>query len=504
MRIRSIVLSAAVLLALPLAAEVRLPKLFSDHAVLQRDRPVRIWGLASPSETVTVKFHGQSLSASADAYGMWEVWLKPEAAGGPYTLNVSGSATATPLERTDLLVGDVWIASGQSNMEFPLKGFSSAPMKDSAKEVAAANHPQIRLLVQKKRTSATPLTDQESVWSLCTPETATNFSAVAYFFGREINEREHVPIGLIDTTWGGTPAQSWISADGIAYSNLTSVHADGATVAREQGRADAIRAQYAAEDAAAKAAGKPLPQHPRIPGDHQGAWMPSTLFNGMVAPYTKYTIKGALWYQGETDHEGERAANYARVFTTLIQDWRRQWSQGEFPFLYVQIASYNGGEGWGMVRDAQRRTLALGNTGMAVTLDVGLEKNVHPPDKQTVGARLAQTARGMVYGEKIEEASPMFVQATTEGGAMRVWLSHAEGLTSRGTLAGDFEVAGDDHKFVTATSAAIEKVGEHETVLVSAPSVAAPKYVRYGWTPVVTNFLYNASGLPAGTFTSEP
>jgi sialate O-acetylesterase len=208
-------------LTLPLTAAgaVQLPNVFSDHAVLQRDRPVRIWGWGQAGENVTVHFHGQTVSAQTDPSGYWEVWLKPESAGGPYSLTVNGDATATPLERKDILVGDVWLASGQSNMEFPLAGFTGtipAPLKDGEKEIATANHPRIRLLVQKKATSTVPLGDGSDPWTECTPETARHFSAVAYFFGREISERENVPVGLIDTTWGGTPAHSWISPAALA------------------------------------------------------------------------------------------------------------------------------------------------------------------------------------------------------------------------------------------------------------------------------------------------
>jgi sialate O-acetylesterase len=498
MRLRFAALFALSLSFLPLGAEVRLPHLLSDHAVLQRDRPVRIWGWASASEKVTVTFHGQTVMAQADSFGSWETWLKPEAAGGPYTLTVAGDATASPLKRVDLLMGDVWIASGQSNMEFPLKGFTGAPLKDSEKEIAAATQPKIRLLVQKKRLSAVPLSDSEDTWTDCTPETAKDFSAVAYFFGRTLQAKEHVPIGLIDTTWGGTPAHSWISPEGIAYAGLSSVSVDGGKIARDQGRADEIRAQFAMEDAAMKAAGKPVATHPRIPNDHGGSFTPGTLYNAMIAPYTKYAIKGAIWYQGETDASADRAPYYQRVFTAMIEDWRRQWAQGEFPFLFVQISSYGNGSDWGTLRDQQRRTLSLGATGMAVSIDVGLAGNIHPPDKQTVGARLAQTALGMVYGEKVETASPMFVQATTEGSSLRVWLSHAEGLTTKGQPLGGFEIAGEDRKFVPATGTI-----EGSTVLLSAPSVTAPKYVHYAWTGTVTSYLYNASGLPAGSFTSE-
>ncbi len=215
---RRFLLSSALLCcSLPLAAEVRLPNVLSDHAVLQRDKPVRIWGWARPGEHVTAAFHGQSRTAIANDYGQWETWLTPEVAGGPYTLTVSGDATASPITRSDILVGDVWIASGQSNMEMPLKGFNpDTQIKDHEKEIAAADHPRIRLLLQKKRPAAVPLADTEDTWAVCTPDTAKNFSAVAYFFGRDLQEHEKVPIGLIDPTWGGTTVMTWPCPAGAA------------------------------------------------------------------------------------------------------------------------------------------------------------------------------------------------------------------------------------------------------------------------------------------------
>lgn len=500
MRLRALFLMAISSLAM---AEVRLPHVLSDHAVLQRNQPVRIWGWSGVGERISVSFHNQTLTTQADDLGTWEVWLKPESAGGPYTLKVSGDATKQPLEHTDILVGDVWLASGQSNMEMPLKGFASAPVNNSEKEIAAANHPKIRLLLQTKRTSATPLLDSDDSWTTCTPETAKDFSAVAYFFGRKISEEENVPVGLIDTTWGGTPAHSWISSEGIAWSNLYSVALDAGRIATTEGRTKAIMENYKLQDEAMKAAGQPPANHPALTGGWwNGSWTPSTLFNAMIAPYVNYTVKGFLWYQGETDHEGVKALNYSRVFPALIQDWRKQWGEGNLPFFFVQISSFDGGNGWAEVRDAQRRTLELVNTGMAVTLDIGLVKNVHPPDKQTVGARLAQSALGMVYGKKVETSSPLFVQATTEGSSIRAWFTHAEGLTTKDPAPGDFEVAGADGKFVPAT-AKIEKIGEWQTVVATAPGIVHPQYVRYGWNPVVKSYLYNSAGLPMSTFTSQ-
>ena len=298
MKVRHAMLLLFVLLPLVCNAEIRLPHVLSDHAVLQRERPIHIWGWASPFDMIRVLFHEQSVETKADGFGTWEVWLKPEEAGGPFTLTISDDKNTDKLLRTDILVGDVWIASGQSNMEMPLNGFSpEVRVKDGDKEIAAANQPMLRLLIQKRRASPVALEDTDDSWMRCTPETAKQFSAVAYSFGRKIAKKEHVPIGLIDMTWGGTPAHSWISPEGIGYAGLQSVAIDGGRIAREQGHADRLRAIFAQEDAAFAEAGKPVNTRGRIPNDHGGSWTPGTLYNGMVAPYVAYAIKGVIWYQ---------------------------------------------------------------------------------------------------------------------------------------------------------------------------------------------------------------
>ena len=485
-------------------AEVRLPSVFSDHAVLQRGEPVHIWGWAAPQESITVRFHNQVRQAVAGDLGRWQVWLMPESAGGPYTLTIEGSETAKPVELQDILVGDVWLASGQSNMEFPLKGFPNAPLKNGADEIAAANHPRMRLLLVEHATSDAPLGDVHGHWTVCNPQTAAGFSAVAYFFGREISARENVPVGLIDSTWGGTTAQPWVSMDALGRDNFSVALRDTAEITQEKGLMDAARANLEAQNAALQAEGKPALKPPaRLSQYYWFPRSPSVLFNGMIAPLTGYTIKGVIWYQGESDSAPQRAGNYSRLFPLLISDWRRQWGEGDFPFLYVQITCFTSPkEDWAEIRDAQRRTLKLRNTGMAVTLDVGEPDNVHPPDKQTVGDRLARIARATVYGEKISYASPEFRQATVEGNAIRVWFTHGRGLNTKGKPVGGFEVAGEDREFVPAI-AKIDDIDGQATVLVSSPEIAHPAYVRYGWANVVTDFLYNDAGLPLGTFTSE-
>jgi sialate O-acetylesterase len=488
------------------AAEVRLPNALSSHAVLQRDQPIHIWGWSDPGETVTVHFHDQTRTASADDLGKWSLWLSPEHAGGPYTLTAQGSsssssASGSPITLSDILVGDVWIASGQSNMEMPLNGFpGSAVLKNAQQEIAQANLPTVRLLRIEHKTSFFPVNDITATWTECTPETAAEFSAVAYFFGREINSREHVPIGLIDSTWGGTPVEAWTSMDRIGSDpGMMPIFSAWAHFTDELADTDQIIAKEKREDAAAEQAHQPKPEHPWHPNGL--SWQPASLYNGMIAPLVPYTIKGTIWYQGETNSAPDRAPYYDRFFSAMIQDWRTKWSDGNFPFLYVQISNFDSpGENWGLLRDQQRRTLAVANTAMAVTLDIGEKNNVHPPDKQTVGARLALGARALVYGEpQLEYSGPLFRTAAVEGSSMRVWFDHAkDGLAAHGAQLAGFEIAGADGKFVPATA----KI-DGSTVVVEAQGVSKPKAVRYAWQGWTDANLFNKENLPASTFTSE-
>jgi sialate O-acetylesterase len=494
--------AALLLTTLTASAEIRLPRIISDHAVLQREAPIHLWGWSGPNESITAKLHDQTIATQSNKYGEWSLWFLPEHAGGPYTLTLNGSSSIT---LNDILIGDVWFASGQSNMEMPLNGFPpGASIKDGPKEIAAATHPKIRLLLVDKTFSDVPLDDinetSKAGWTNCTPETAARFSAVAYFFGRELAARENVPIGLIDATWGGTPVDSWISLTGFgADASLMPAFASRARFAEQSRRTLDIVAAEKREDDDARAANQPLPKHPWHP--EAASWMPSALFNGMVAPEARYSIKGAIWYQGESNSSPERAPLYAELMQTLITDWREQFQQGNFPFLYVQISSFNSPpEEWGELRDQQRRALILKDTAMAVTLDVGTPDNVHPPDKQTVGTRLALAARAIAYAEPIEYSGPLYRQTTTEGDSLRIWFDHAHGLNSKNQPLQGFEIAGEDQHFVAAT-AKIE-TNDQESVLVSSPTVKEPRYVRYAWPNVTSANLYNSANLPASTFTS--
>jgi sialate O-acetylesterase len=489
-------LATICLVLMPARAEVRLSNVITDHAVLQRNAPIHLWGEASPAEKITITFHNQSVATTAGPMGLWEAWLSPETAGGPFTLTVHGSSELT---RSDLLVGDVWFASGQSNMEMPLAGFPpTAHITNAAEEIAQADLPRVRLLRMERKSSDSPQTGITAVWEPCTPDTAKDFSAVAYFFAREINRREHIPIGVIDSSWGGTPIDSWISLDSLsADAALMPAFAARARFADMQPHVDLVEAAEKRADAEAAAKHQPAPSHPWHPDP--SSWIPAALYNGMVAPFTPYTIKGFLWYQGETDSEPDRAGLYAKLLPTLIADWRRQWRQGNLPFLFVQISSFESEENWGLIRDSQRRALQVINTGMAVTLDVGQRDNVHPPDKQTVGARLALAARALAYGEPdLAFSGPLFRQAAREPGSLRIWFDHAEGLHSSGATLLGFEVAGADGHFVPATASV-----QGTSVVVSATGVAEPTQVRYAWQSFTDANLYNGAPLPASTFEAQ-
>jgi sialate O-acetylesterase len=491
---------AVLLAAYPISGncEIKMPAIVSSHMVLQREKPIHIWGTAAPGETVKVEFHGASRETVGDALGNWSVFLSPEAAGGPYQLSVSGT---NKIVLEDVLVGDVWFASGQSNMEMPVRGFGGAtPVKNSANEIAQAGHPQIRLLHIPQKAADFPLRTTTASWTVCTPQTVPSFSAAAYFFGRDLNAQQHVPIGLIDSTVGGTVAEVWLSLQAIsADAALMPLFATRATMMLPQGDMTAIQAMERRAMQAARQAGKPAPKFPWHPDP--ATWAPAALFNGMVAPVTPYTIKGVIWYQGESNSRLTFAPLYAKLFPALIADWRAQWHQGDFPFLYVQVSNFKSDEteNWAIIREAQRRSLSVANTAMIVTADIGNPDNVHPADKQTVGARLALAARALAYGENVEYAGPLFRQVTPEAGSLRVWFDHTgSALYTKGGGLPGFEIAGEDGRFVPATARI-----EGKTLVVSNPNVAEPKNVRYGWTNSPVIDLFSSDGLPASPFTSE-
>lgn len=471
------------------SAAVRLPAIISDGMVLQRDKPGRIWGWAEPAEAVTVQFRGQSISTQADELGRWSVFIAPSAAGGPFDLIVRG---ANQVKIANVLVGEVWIASGQSNMVWSVQ-----QSRDAASEIAAANFPKIRFFQVENTVSQVPLLDLRGVWQETSPATAGRFSGVGYFFARHLHQMLNVPIAIIQTAWGGTPAESWISGPSLASDPaLISVYADWARIT-EAYPAASLRYQmdlnkWERSYEGRKPAPAPGPNHPH---------MPSGLYNAMIEPLTPYAIRGAIWYQGETNAGKSRAWVYRRLFPALIEDWRRAWGQGDFPFLFVQLANFTAPDAqYPELREAQAMTLSLRNTGMAVTIDIGESKDIHPKNKQGVGDRLALAARSIAYGESnLVYSGPMFQEAVPEGDSLRVYFSSTgSGLEAKGGVLKGFAIAGADRKFVSAQARI-----DGGTVLVSSPSVAKPAYVRYAWADDPEVSLYNKEGLPASPFRSD-
>jgi len=489
----ALALAALVSLATPVFADATLPTVLSDHMVIQRGLPVHVWGMAAPHEAVSVTFRGETKPCTADDDGRWSVYMSPGEAGGPFQLTIKATNT---IVLNDILVGDVWIASGQSNMEFAMKSLTNADA-----EIAAAQYPKIRIFLVKHKPADYPLENVESKgWAVLTPETAADSSTVAYFFARNLQQKLGVPIGLIESYWGGTAAESWTS--------LHALSADAALMPVFGARSKALDKQpttvlhqqredreFQEAAAAAKAEGKPLPSrqwHPDF-----AAWAPAALYNGMIAPLTPFAIRGVIWYQGESNSGPDRAPLYARLFQTMIRDWRNAWGEGDFPFLFVQIANWNTAPEalWPEVRDAQRQALALKNTGMAVTIDIGDPVDIHPKNKQDVGLRLALAARAIAFGEKVEWSGPLYRQVTQEEHALRVWFDHAGGLMAKGGELTGFEIAAADGKY----SAARAKI-EGESVVVSSPDVQKPASVRYGWAANPSCNLFNKEGLPASPF----
>jgi sialate O-acetylesterase len=493
------VVAVAVMSGARAPAQVTLPKILSSHMVIQRDLPVHVWGMAAPGEQVSVSFRGQTRSAAASELGRWGLYLVPGAAGGPFQMTVTGSTSAAgpqTITLDDILVGDVWVASGQSNMEFMMHQAATADQ-----DLPHADNPQIRLLVVKKSASDYPLDDvQTDGWAASTPDTAKDFSAVAWYFAREIEQREHVPVGVIDSTWGGTPGEAWTRMTALGQdAALAPLFASWGRMTEREPDAELRDKNRQRMIDEAKAAGKPAPVLPWVPA--LDSWGPGMLWNGMIAPLTPLPIRGVIWYQGESNSVLERAPLYGHVFRTLIEDWRREWGVGDFPFLYVQISNFKStpAEDWATLREQQLKTLELRNTAMAVTIDIGTPDNVHPPDKVDVGLRLARAARVLSYGESLEDSGPIFRQATPEGAAIRAWFDHAAGLMAKGGTVTGFEVAGADGKFAPAT-ATIDGM----SIVASSPDVAQPMFVRYGWANSPDCDLFNSDGLSASPFTSVP
>jgi sialate O-acetylesterase len=521
--IRLVSLTAlAVSATLAVQAEVKLPAIFGDHMVLQQDISLPVWGWATPGEKVTVEIAGRRGETTASADGKWRVTLKPVAQGSqPFELKVSGTNTVV---FTDVLVGDVWVCSGQSNMEFGL-GLAH----NTAQAVPQANHPQIRLFRVNPAVALSPQEDCTGTWMVCTPENVikiggwNGFSAVAYFFGREIQQARNVPIGLIGTYWGGTPAQAWTSLEALrakpALEHYAKAADDNQThLAENKARYESeILPKWKEAVEAWKLKPEPKGREPWRPAPpDRNPSLSTGLFNAMISPLTGYGIKGAIWYQGEANAGSDKAAKeYAELFPAMITDWRARWGQGDFPFLFVQLANFSTGGAWPKLRDAQTSTLSLPNTGMAVAIDVGEAKDIHPKNKEAVGHRLALAARHVAYREKIVYSGPLYRSMKVKGAKIEVRFSQTGGglmigaapalrvdepAASPADRLNAFEIAGVDKKFVPA-QASIEK----DRVVVWSDQVNAPVAVRYAWSafPEPAANLYNREGLPASPFSTS-
>jgi sialate O-acetylesterase len=473
-------------------AELKLHPLFSDHMVLQADFSCPIWGTVEPGEEVTVSIAGQKKTAKADGEGNWSLKLDPSKAGGPHELTVAGRNSVTV---HDVLFGEVWVCSGQSNMEWVVSNSNNFP-----EEKAAANFPEIRHFLVKKNPQDAPIRTLSGDWKLTTPETVGGFTAVGYFFGRELFKKLNVPIGLIHTSWGGTAAQLWTSKPALEASPVLKPILD--VFPRQMENYEKALSKYKEDSEKAKAESKPAPKAPNKP------MAPCCLYNGMIAPVIPYGIKGAIWYQGESNAGNPK--EYQTLFPEMIRNWRKDWGQGEFPFGFVQLANFKANKNekldqpvesnWAELREAQTMTLSLPHTGMAVIIDIGHPTDIHPRNKQDVGKRLALWAESQVYGKELPEySSPLYDSMKVEDNKARISFKHTGGgLEAKGDKLTGFSIAGEDKTFVWADA----KI-DGNSVVVWSDKVAKPAAIRYAWADYPECNLYNKEGLPASPFRTD-
>jgi sialate O-acetylesterase len=487
-------------------AEVKLPGVFGEHMVLQRGVAAAVWGWETPGGQVTVSIAGQTKSAKADEKGNWSVKLDALKAGGPHVLKVAGSST---VELADVLVGEVWLCSGQSNM-----AMSVSRSKDFESEKAAAALPGIRMMTVSRTPAETPQTDCKGAWAVCSPATVGGFSATAYFFGRKLHKDLGVPVGLINSSWGGTPVQSWTCIEDQQAEPKLKELLDGWKKQVDSYDPAAAKARYQKQLAAwqekakqAKAAGRNAPRRPRMSGDpRKSAHRPANLYNGMIAPLAPYAIRGGIWYQGESNAGRYNASLYGMQLSMMIGNWRRLWGQGDFPFEWVQLPNFRAPQkepvetdGWVIVQEEMLKTLKVPNTGMAVTIDVGEAKDIHPKNKQDVGKRLALWALAKTYGKDVIACGPLYKSMSKAGGKITVTFDHVGGgLVAKGDKLEGFAVAGADKKFVWADA----KI-DGDKVVVSSAEVADPAAVRYAWAVNPKCSLANKAGLPASPFRTD-
>ncbi|MBL9170795.1 MAG: hypothetical protein JNN07_23890 [Verrucomicrobiales bacterium] len=479
-----------ILTTVTVQAEVRLHGLFSDHMVLQRNTSVPIWGWADEGEKVEVSFRKQKVTTVAKD-GKWMVKLSALEAGGPDELRVRGR---NEVVLQDVLVGEVWVASGQSNMEWSMRS-SYQPET----EIPKTTQPQLRLYTVPKLKALTPTNNVPSSWKLCVPENTPTFSAVGYYFGRDLQQALQVPVGIIHSSWGGSPAEVWMSEQALAGNpRYKSEILDAYPVALQ--RYQNSLTGWEKERDAAKAAGTEFKKNKPNPP----YWRPTELYNGMIAPLIPYAIQGAIWYQGESN--ADRAEQYRSLFADMIRNWRQDWRHRNLAFHLVQLAPFRdykpepAESTWAELREAQwLATKNLRNVGMAVITDIGDQKDIHPKKKEPVGARLALAARRITYGEKLVHSGPEYRSMRKKKGAIVLSFDHVgKGLMAQGGELKGFAIAGKDRKFVWAQARI-----EGDRVVVSSPQVPEPEAVRYGWADFPVVNLWNVDGLPATPFRTD-
>lgn len=459
------VVALTVIISQPLLAEVKLPSIFGSNMVLQQQTDVAFWGKAAAGSNVSVKtsWNGKSYSTRADNNGNWKLKVTTPAAGGPYTVTVSDGKAIT---LKNVMIGEVWVCSGQSNMEMQMKGYLNQPITGSNEFIATSSNDQIRLITVPRLTSLIPLDDFTGEWKLCEPENVVDFSATAYFFGLMLNRALKVPVGLICTAWGGTRIEPWISEAGIKNFDWVK-----------------------------------LPDQSQDPKAYNQQ-TPTLLFNAMINPIAGYGIKGAIWYQGESNRL--EPAQYRKLLPGLADNWRSVWNVGEFPFYFVQIAPFDYGPSGinsAFLREAQLKASVEGkNMGMACIMETGEKDNIHPANKKAAGDRLAYQALVKTYGKKgIACDGPVLKEMKIEGNEVKLIFDNApNGIISIGKELYCFEVAGANKRFYPA-KAFVTNAG----ITLVSPSVAEPVAVRYAFKDFIVGDLFNIEGIPASSFRTD-
>lgn len=515
---RHLSLLAFFMSASSLLAEVCLPAVISDHMVLQANAPAAIWGRADANEEVKVEFDGQTKSTKAAADGKWLIKLdKLQPSAQPQTLTVSGT---NKIAIQDVLIGEVWLASGQSNMEMRIKDKMHGLVDNADAEIAAAKHPEIRVFVhdvpfeiyQQPVPADEPAQDRAGSWRVCSPETVGDFSAMGYFFARDLLAEIKQPIGILTSAVGGTPIEAWTSVSAQQSApELQLLLEDwnkrltGFEPERVQKKFLEDKSAWLKTRAAAIKAKQPAPKAP-LPFKNIAVMKPGGLFNSMIAPLVPYTIRGVIWYQGERNAAGPFTTLYGAQLNTLIADWRARWSD-DFHFAFVQLPAVKGVQklpsepkGWGVaVRDLQRRTLGVPHTSMAITMDLGGEINGHPTNKAEYAKRLSTIVLHDVYQKAIAlPTGPLLKTATTEKGQIVLTFDHTDGLKAKSGELEGFAIAGADGKFVWA-SAKIEQ----GKVIVWNDKITEPKAVHYSFAGMPKGNLVNAANLPASPFRTD-